>query len=426
MRRTRPLHRTFIGALLAACALSACSQSARYVPYVEVPINEREPPHSVDLLFVVDNSNGCREEQPLLAEQAELLLRDLVDSSAVADLHVGVISPNLGTGGYFGPGWDNPMHGDYGELQYRGRLEGCERQYFAGDCDRDECPWLIHSTARPDDGSDPADPPIWDDLACVAVLGVGLCGFEQPLEAMFLALTERSAPGQPNEGFLREDSVLAVVIMTDEDDCSYPDVDFFNPSRPDLGPMNLRCALNPGELHPVERYAEMLLDLRPGGEDLVVAAIAGVPTDGSWSPGDPLDELRHLQQVDPEDPNMLLPVCDTDLGLAFPPVRIADLVGRFGDQGILGSICRHDWSDTLTEISRAILDRMDRPEVRCVELPGGVDPDVDCRLVEIATEEVVEAWTLGHDEPLCPDAELRLGGDVELTAELRFECRLGE
>ena len=87
-------------------------------------------------------------------------------------------------------------------------------------------------------------------VECVGRAGIFGCGFEQQLEAAYTALTTQSGPGMPNEGFLREDSLLAIILVTDEDDCSTNDVEMFNPSRDDLGPLNVRCALNPERLHP--------------------------------------------------------------------------------------------------------------------------------------------------------------------------------
>jgi hypothetical protein len=61
-------------------------------------------------------------------------------------------------------------------------------------------------------------------LDCTAGLGTSGWGFEQPLEAMYLALDGNPA----NQGFLREDAHLAVVIFADEDDCSVADPHLFD------------------------------------------------------------------------------------------------------------------------------------------------------------------------------------------------------
>jgi hypothetical protein len=269
----------------------------------------------------------------------------------VEDLHIGIVSTDMGTGGYTVETCSNPMTGDNGVLQNQGRLGSCDETYSAADCDRAECPWLSHSTEHPDDGSD-GSPPIWDDFGCIATLGTRGCGFEQPLEASLAALTVQAGPGMPNEGFLRDDSLLAIIYVTNEDDCSTGNAEMFNPTRDDLGSLNVRCALNPDQLYPISRYCDAFNELHPGR--VVVAAIAGVPVDGSWNPGDPIDQLRELQQIDPANPDELLPTCDTAMGAAFPPVRLAELVYAFGANGALESICREDWTPALLLITRMI------------------------------------------------------------------------
>src|SRR5262249_13490511 len=54
-------------------------------------------------------------------------------------------------------------------------------------------------------------------LSCIAHVGDRGCGFEETLEGMKRAL-DGSRP--ENAGFLRSAAFLAVVILTDEDDCS--------------------------------------------------------------------------------------------------------------------------------------------------------------------------------------------------------------
>jgi hypothetical protein len=57
---------------------------------------------------------------------------------------------------------------------------------------------------------------------CFAPQGINGCGFESQLESMYLALIRaQDAAEVGSYGFLRADSVLAVVFLTDEVDCSY-------------------------------------------------------------------------------------------------------------------------------------------------------------------------------------------------------------
>ena len=424
--------------VLACLVLPNCSKHTTPEPeYTDVPAMQRASP--VDLLFVIDNSNSMQEEQDVLVEQAELMFRELItptlmsdgtEPPLIEDLHVGVVTTDMGVHGYTIMTCNNPMNGDDGELQAVGRFEGCQPTYSAPDCSRDECSWLTHSVEFPDNGFDPGNPPIWEDFGCIAALGTGGCGFEQQLEASHDALTEQLEPGGRNEGFLRQDSILAVIIVTDEDDCSTPNGELFNPRRDDYGPMCVRCPLNPDELHPIARYTDALRDLRPFDDDLlVVAAITGVPIDGSWSPGDPIEDLRSLQRVNPDNPNELIPSCMTSMGLAFPPPRLAEFIYSIGDAGILGSICRDDWSDTMMSIARAIRERM---TFKCYVMPDDVDPAMDCRLIEIAEDgteraiphagEGVDGWSIDSTARGCPSGQLQFSDGVEIDGEVRLEC----
>ncbi len=339
----------------------------------------------VDMLFVVDNSNSMSEEQVVLTDQIRTMAEELINPSdpsapSVQDLHIGIVTTDMGTHGYTIQTCSNPSNGDNGVLQNIGRQDGCAPSYSAPDCDRAECPWLIHSAAFPDDGSDPANSPIWEDFGCIASLGTGGCGFEQQLESSYMALVVNTEAGRPNEGFLRDDSLLAIVYVTDEDDCSTNNAEMFNPSRDDYGPLNVRCALSEHELYPISRYTDAFIALRGGDADsVVVAAITGVPVDGSWNPGDPIERLRELRQVNPSNSNELLKSCDTAMGAAYPPVRIAELVYSFGNNGILESICRADWTAALQAITRKIQDKL--PGV-CVERALASTGSETCRVIE--------------------------------------------
>ena len=426
MPRPRPLLAVLA---VAALVLSDCSQPKDDEPdpiYAEVSTTERS--RAVDLLFVVDNTGTMSDEQEIIAEQVEVLVRELLVPST--DLHIGVVTTDMGVGGNPNVMCPVPAGGDNGLLQSVGRHEGCRVSYSAPDCSAAECPWLTHSAEFPNDGSDPSDPPVWEDFGCIVRLGTEGCAFEQPFEASLVALTTQLGPGQANEGFLRHDSVLSIIYITDEDDCSAEDPEILYDSSSDvLGPANVRCALNDGPLQPVERYVEELRGLVADPNDLVVAAITGVPIDGSWSPGDPLEELRDLQRVNPDNPNELMPSCQTDMGLAFPPVRIAEFIYSFDSAGILGSICRDDWSDTMMSIARAIQSRM---IYECYELSEDIDPATECRLIEILSDgtereipheaEGVEGWSIGSTARGCPSGQLQFSDGVEIDGEVRLEC----
>jgi hypothetical protein len=325
----------------------------------------------VDVLFVVDDSPSMAEEQEVLVEQMELMARELIaptnpEAPKVEDLHLGVVSSNL----LF-----------RGVLQVASARPGCAFE----ESER----WLEHSCSRPDDGRDPDNAPLWEDFACRAPLGTGGSSIEQPFEAALMALTDQAGPGMPNEGFLREDSLLAIVFVSDEDDCSLADSAFLDLVDDDAGDHHVACVEKEDLLQLVSRYHDAFLALRGGDlNHIVVAAIAGVPVDGSWNPGDPIEQLRELRQVNPENPNELLRSCDTAMGAAVPPVRMAELVYSFENNGFLESICRSDWTPTLLAITRMIREKL-----------MAVCPGRDIGRYDLRQCRVIE--TLPDDRP-CP------------------------
>ena len=88
-----------------------------------------------------------------------------------------------------------------------------------------------------------------DVFKCIAALGEAGCGFEHQFAALLRALGAdgRAAPAE-NQGFLRPDAYLAIIMLTNEDDCSAtPGVPLFDTGSntniaSQLGPpANFRC-----------------------------------------------------------------------------------------------------------------------------------------------------------------------------------------
>jgi hypothetical protein len=112
-------------------------------------------------------------------------------------------------------------------------------------------------------------------FSCVAQLGVNGCGIEQQLESMWKALAPSSdrsfsgatgGQGDPtgvNNGFVRPDAILAVIMVTDEEDCSGPDASaplLF--SQADRSAVNVLCGRNADKLHQAQRYVAGLKSLK--------------------------------------------------------------------------------------------------------------------------------------------------------------------
>jgi len=324
---------------------------------------------SVDLLLMVDNSNSMTEEQASLAIALPNLVRAITsgdvdfdgdpDFAPVGSLQLGVVTSDMGTGGFRVPTCTEPNFGDDGVLRTTSGLPRCEDSY----------PSFLRFDAR----GTVSVGDFASEAACLTTAGTGGCGFEQQLESVLKAVTpstdfdiefNEGTGGHgngANAGFVRPDSILVVLVVTDENDCSGLDPEIFNPSSSVYsGDLNLRCFSFPGALHPIERYSEGLIRQRstqPGR--LVFGAIVGIPPDLDATDADRiLSDPRVRERIDPDMPTRLAPSCNVaDRGFAFPPTRIvqvgADIRAR-GGRAINLSICQEDFSPAV----RLILDEM--------------------------------------------------------------------
>lgn len=347
--------------------------------------------NELDLLLMVDNSNSMTEEQASLTAELPRLVRVLSSGDFDGDgtltgpddftpfsLRVGVITADMGTGGHAVPTCSRPTFGDDGILRTAGRtdISGCMATYPS---------FMAFDPAA---GGDPSA--FARDVACVATAGTGGCGFEQQLEATLKALSPAAATAWTasgytaptffmstfghgdgaNAGFVRDGSVLTIIPLTDENDCSALDPDLFDPSSVTYGgtDLNLRCFVHPSALHPVMRYIDGLEQLRVSPSRLVYAPIVGIPVDlaptGGASPDyvrliSPDLTMRDPRMVERRDPAMttrLAPSCDVPgRGLAFPPTRLVEVAQALEARGAgvtVQSICQDSFRGALTEIIR--------------------------------------------------------------------------
>jgi len=385
----------------------------------------------VDLLMMVDNSNSMAGEQASLKREFPNVIRVLTTGfryegdpdpfPPVKNLHVGVVSSDMGIPGVELPPSCHADGGDDGKLQNTPRGDGCDAMYplwlsFIGD-------------AKIGQLTDPMK--FANDVGCIATLGTGGCGFEQQLESPFKALMPRileDASGNAienpfrfiateidrtygrgdmpvaqggNRGFIRNAlteglSLIAILIVSDEEDCSVKDTKHLRPNNqlPEGDPLraediNLRCFNHPEFLYDLkDRYLAGFRALRPGNEDLVVfAAIVGVPPDlvdqnvlqnvdfsddaqREQFYSNILADSRMQETVDPSTmpgtgQGNLTPSCvrppppgETAPSTAFPPRRIVELARLFGSNGIVQSICQDDFGPAMSAIINIIANQL--------------------------------------------------------------------
>lgn len=238
----------------------------------------------MDILFVIDDSGSMGEEQANLAENFPLFVDVLnsfkSDGGTPIDYHLGVTTTSVTKSWttLFIPG---------GQTGPSGALinNGCA---VPGK-------WLTRD-----------DTNVSDTFSCVAQ-AVGGANEEMPLEALRLAVSERIADGA-NTGFFREDALLAIVVLTDEDDCSRTDDNF-----------NLGFGSVCDGVSPVDGYIAAMDDATGERGRWAAAFIAGL------GPGS----------------------CKSEFGNAAEATRLLDFANKAGDNVVTSSICEGDLSGAL-------------------------------------------------------------------------------
>jgi hypothetical protein len=243
---------------------------------------------AIDVLFVIDNSGSMgQEQQNLIANFPGFI--SVLDQSGL-DYRVAVTT----TGRDYSYNMATPLGnipqsqdgGDNGAMLKPGACNMTKR-------------WI-----------EKADADVSTTFSCVANVGTGGPSDEMPLSAMRDAFEERMADGT-NSGFHRPDALLAVVFLTDEEDCSYEQS------------VNLSFAesLCDSQMEPVGNYVSFLDAYTGNHSRRAVAAIAGK------GPG----------------------ACTSSFGDADEATRLKELVNLTGANATMSSICDGDLSIGLSQ-----------------------------------------------------------------------------
>ena len=395
---------------------------------------------ALDVLFVVDNSLSMATEQANLHAQLPHLIRVLTSGdrnpelppepgnaeryfTPVSSLHLGVITSELGVMRAPLPPWAaqqlaacaNDNASDDGLLQTRttvatngdtATVDGQVTRILPNPACPAVDPQLGYLALETKDKTDEqlADESerTAREFGCISTVGVKGCAFEQQLEAMLKAVapstqgdfvgTTPQGHGKPNganKGFVRDDALLVVVQVTDEDDCSIKDggqVLFetqFVPSdtsndRWKKFPLNLRCGqaaeeANSDIIQPVQRYIDGLKKLKPGNPERVIfAGIVGIPDflEEAVAEGRYQEVLAHDSMqftADPASPGMGIPKTSCSVmrqgasvpDVAFPARRFVEVAAGFGpESSALFSICRQDYGPAFSRIIDRIVAKL--------------------------------------------------------------------
>lgn len=196
---------------------------------------------AVDILFLIDNSPSMSPKQKALAQNIPKFIQKI--DAAFPDYHVGIATSDIGSERAPGLIWGGNLGscdtfaGDDGQLQ----AIPCTQRRNVTQGARTACDTLCpddryvpvdgrHFISKSDAGTNvpvklepdpmtgkPVDTGPIKAFQCLALVGDGGCGVEGQLEGSRRALNGHHPD---NVEFLRPGSFLAVIYVTDEDDCS--------------------------------------------------------------------------------------------------------------------------------------------------------------------------------------------------------------
>lgn len=345
---------------------------------IEVVVHDKHvqlDTNKIDILWVIDNSNSMCEEQDALTANFETFIDGL--SAINADFRLAVVTTDMSSNpGVFrsGPGPIGPDCSDTAEPLTCGDVTGpvlSSRDYLL-------------DPANPNSGLEVDQ--LKSDFRCIATVGTvsGEAGFERGLDTMRQALSI-DALTTINDGFRREKAWLAIIFVTDENDCSHGGALELT--------QNAECEWLRDDLVPVSTFVDFVQTVEgvrgnDGTIRLLVAGIIG-PDNG----------------VRPERPTEPQPSCsNTERGTAFAGYRYGEFIGAFADKGVTADICHDSFQAALDQITRVIRANL---AVKCLrQQPPTCEMALDCA----SGEDCIN--------PGEPNEGVRLCTDFALSVEL--------
>ncbi|MFZ5482370.1 MAG: hypothetical protein ACOZNI_36750 [Myxococcota bacterium] len=285
----------------------------------------QEGTDQVDVLWVVDDSISMSEEQGLVAQGFDRFVSALAEEGGELDLHIGVVTTDMDRAN-----------------ETRGDLVG-------------EPKWLSGT-----------EPDFQDQFRARVSVGTGGSDMEQGLAAAWSAVSS-ALLGGTNEGFMREDANLAVIFVSDENDCSH------GGEFPDDGEASL-CYDRQADLVPVQDFVLKLAQAPEGEGRTVASAIVG-------------------------------PEADVGCETATPGHRYTTVADKLN--GVAGDICETDYDALLDGVARQIVAPMHAFPLEHRAMEETLEVTVDGALVPMDPESGwwydADYQTVRFDGAVVPD-----------------------
>jgi hypothetical protein len=205
----------------------------------------------------------------------------------------------------------------------------------------------------------------------MVMVGTNGCGYEKGLAAMKSALGDLAS--SYNKDFLRPGATLAVILISDEEDCgergdvmestdARGDICYYGAKGQDRDGKTSYKNPNTGQdmpykLTPVKTYYDFLMGLKNNEAGMVkFAAIVGVIDKNNPYTTTP-DKIEFVQPQPGQW--QVKAACDTQgctgkYCSATPGTRYVELARLFGNDAFVDSICQSDFNDTMVKIAERI------------------------------------------------------------------------
>jgi len=321
-------------------------------------LTTQELSSKVDLLFVIDNSGSMCQEQANLAVNFKTMAQMLEDSDV--DYHIAIVTTDYinNPDGFFSRQPVENILANYSKCAQSGADCSNDSQCNTHPDIEQICVNVGKDKDTNEDIMKCVTPPQTDDcpdieypgyltkekiaqfntdhgltlektFSCLSQVGTSGDGIEMGLATARKALElskVTTLADNPNEGFLRDDASLALLFITDENDCSGEVA------------INTDCFEKYQDLNDVKEYVNFFKQKRDEKEigDILIAGIIGEkPTAGTEKGAPPT------------------PSCNSDNGIAFDGWRYREVMGEF-DKNLEMSICEDDFRETMDVFTEEI------------------------------------------------------------------------
>ncbi len=243
----------------------------------------------MDLVFVVDDSGSMEEEQANLAANfpkfIDVLNKFKTKNGAPIDYRIAITTTGV----------DLTISQEIFGIVVPSQTQKGDNGKFRSNSSMSRS-WLERDDAN-----------MAATFSSIAAVGTNGPGWEMPLQAGRLALRERLSDS--NKGFVRDDALLGMIYLTDEEDCSV------GTSSAKLGGTQTCAEISEDPANFIKYFD----DLKKGHERWATAVIAG-PSE-----------------------------CKSAFGDANEAKRLKTFVAKVGKTGVFSSICDGDLSGALTK-----------------------------------------------------------------------------